>query len=248
MGSVSSDPLLLRVRGLWADLTAVPVMFAPAAGLRVVVSPQSRLCPPSWVGIVVLGDAAIATAPSDSAAGLLHDALSGLPVEALTDPDTVGSALRVQDVLGPATLAYLHAKAYRPAHGADTTEELPPGHRDLGVLLTSAGDADAGESGLAEITSTGFVVRDAGVVVAAAGYRAWPGAVAHLCVLTAPGCRGRGLARIMASAASAHALSHGLLPQWRARPEPSQRLAAVLGFSELGAQLSLRLATGSAAA
>jgi hypothetical protein len=36
-------------------------------------------------------------------------------------------------------------------------------------------------------------------------------------------------------------MTDGLLPQWRARPEPSRRVARALGFRELGAQLSIRL-------
>ncbi|MES9512173.1 GNAT family N-acetyltransferase [Streptomyces sp. NPDC000609] len=62
-------------------------------------------------------------------------------------------------------------------------------------------------------------------MVAAAGCRSWPQSVAHLSVLVAPHCRGRRLARAVASAAVAHALDAGLLPQWRARPYPSQRVA-----------------------
>ncbi|MFF2963997.1 GNAT family N-acetyltransferase [Streptomyces sp. NPDC057963] len=78
-------------------------------------------------------------------------------------------------------------------------------------------------------------------MVAAAGYWSSPQSVAHLSVLVAPHCRGRRLARAVASAAVAHALDAGLLPQWRARPYPSQRVAVALGFRELGAQLSIRL-------
>ncbi|MEV7804091.1 hypothetical protein AB0O28_14175 [Microbispora sp. NPDC088329] len=37
----------------------------------------------------------------------------------------------------------------------------------------------------------------------------------------------------------ADALADGLLPQWRARQEPSRRVAQVLGFREAGAQVSL---------
>ncbi|NEB68512.1 GNAT family N-acetyltransferase, partial [Streptomyces fulvissimus] len=51
----------------------------------------------------------------------------------------------------------------------------------------------------------------------------------------------RGLARQVASEATAHALAAGLLPQWRARPAASRRVAAALGYRELGAQLSVRL-------
>ncbi|MFF4728857.1 GNAT family N-acetyltransferase [Streptomyces mirabilis] len=71
-----------------------------------------------------------------------------------------------------------------------------------------------------------------------------PGRVgtAHIGVLTAPGARGRGLARVTGSATVAHALAAGLLPQWRARPPASRRVAAVLGFEELGSQLSVEIA------
>ncbi|WP_326702558.1 GNAT family N-acetyltransferase [Streptomyces cyaneofuscatus] len=79
-------------------------------------------------------------------------------------------------------------------------------------------------------------------MLAAAGYAHWPRDTAHLCVLTAPDARGGGLARRVASEATAHALAAGLLPQWRARPAASRRVAAALGYRELGAQLSVRLA------
>ncbi|MGW3829145.1 GNAT family N-acetyltransferase [Streptomyces sp. NPDC005071] len=79
-------------------------------------------------------------------------------------------------------------------------------------------------------------------VVAAAGYRAWPRRTAHISVLTAPGWRGRGLARVTGSATTTHALAAGLLPQWRARVPESRRVAIALGFRELGAQLSIDLA------
>uniref|UniRef100_UPI003BAB0039 GNAT family N-acetyltransferase n=1 Tax=Streptomyces sp. NBC_01001 TaxID=2903713 RepID=UPI003BAB0039 len=105
----------------------------------------------------------------------------------------------------------------------------------------AAGDEDAGEAALDEITSPAFVVREQGQVVAAAGYRAWPSRTAHIGVLTAPAVRGQGLARVTGSATVAHALAAGLLPQWRARPPASRRVAASLGFEELGFQLSIEI-------
>jgi hypothetical protein len=45
------------------------------------------------------------------------------------------------------------------------------------------------------------VIREHGEITAAAGYRDWPGQVAHLSVLTAGHARGRGLACATASAA-----------------------------------------------
>jgi L-amino acid N-acyltransferase YncA len=60
-------------------------------------------------------------------------------------------------------------------------------------------------------------------------------------VLTHPAARARGYGRRAASSAVAAALEEGLRPQWQARPVASRRLAAALGFTERGAQLSLRL-------
>ncbi|MFJ1589480.1 GNAT family N-acetyltransferase [Kitasatospora albolonga] len=139
-------------------------------------------------------------------------------------------------------MAYLSPEDLRPPGPTGTpTERLPPGHTELRALSAEAGEADAGESGLEEITSPVFVVRDgAARVLAAAGYAHWPRDTAHLCVLTAPGARGRGLARQVAHEATAHALAAGLLPQWRARPAASRRVAAALGYRELGGQLSVR--------
>ncbi|GAA3308374.1 hypothetical protein GCM10020295_70240 [Streptomyces cinereospinus] len=110
------------------------------------------------------------------------------------------------------------------------------------ILEQVAGHEDAGEAALDDITSPAFVVREHGQVVAAAGYRAWPRRTAHIGVLTAPEVRGRGLARVTGSAAVAHALAAGLLPQWRARPPASRRVAAALGFEELGSQLGVEMA------
>jgi hypothetical protein len=57
-----------------------------------------------------------------------------------------------------------------------------------------------------------------------------------------PSVRGRRLATHLAAAATADALTAGMLPQWRARVGPSQRIAATLGYRVLGEQVSLRLA------
>jgi hypothetical protein len=111
----------------------------------------------------------------------------------------------------------------------------------VAALVASVSADDAGESGLDEITSSAFVLSQDGVVVAAAGYRRWPTGVAHLSVLTAPSHRGRGMAHTVAGHAVADALSHGLFPQWRARPLASRRVARALGFHELGAQLSFEV-------
>ncbi|MFD0259114.1 GNAT family N-acetyltransferase [Kitasatospora indigofera] len=243
---MTTDPLLAGARGLWQELASVPVSFAPPDGTSVVVSPGSRMCPSGWVGLVVLGNAAIVTTPDEDTAGRVRDALAGLPVGALADAQAVRGVLPVARVLGPAALAYVSADGFRPVVASGpTVEQVPAGHPDLRRLEELAGADDAGEADLGGITSPAFVIREGREVVAAAGYRPWPGRTAHVGVLTAPARRGRGLARVAGSGAVAHALAAGLLPQWRARVPASRRVALALGFRELGAQLSVELAPGA---
>lgn len=233
-----------HARALWAELAGVPVEFTSPTD--VVVAPGSLLCPPGWAGIVRIGDAAVVTAPDARSAEALGEAARILSYEELTDPVRLGVTLSgtapVLDVLGPASLCYLDGgrDTFVPAPGP--VEQVAAGDRSaLKALLAAVGQDDADESGLDEISSPAFLLVDGGVAVAAAGYLSWPRSVAHLCVLVAPHHRRRGLARIVASAAVSHALDAGLLPQWRARPYPSRRVAAALGFRELGAQLSVRM-------
>jgi GNAT superfamily N-acetyltransferase len=238
-----ADPLgllLMRVRRVWAQLANVTDAFEWASTAAVVVSPTSRLCPPSWVGIVTVGDAALVTAPTDRHADRMRTALAALPISELTDVSRLGAILPITDVRGPATLAYLIAEEFR-ASDTSTVVREPSDHRDIARLVASIGAADAAESGLARITSPAFVVRADGDVVAAAGYQVWLDSTAHLAVLTAEHARGHGLARIVASAAIHHALDRRLLPQWRARPAASRRVAQALGFREVGSQLSITI-------
>ncbi len=183
----------------------------------------------------------IATVPDDDLAGVIRHALNELPITAMTDPAVLRTTLPVDKALGPATLAYCDAARFQPVD-CSTVEMIPADHTDLRTLLSCVPTNDADESGLAEITSPAFVLRTGAHVRAAAGYRTWPSNAAHLSVLTASAERGRGLARVVAAAAVTNALQSDLLPQWRARPEASRRVARTLGFQELGSQLSIRLA------
>ncbi|MBG0566390.1 GNAT family N-acetyltransferase [Actinoplanes aureus] len=242
---MTDHPLLDRARRLWSDLAGAPVAFKDAA-IDVAVSSRSLLCPPGWVGVVGLGSAVIGTAPDGDTAEMVRASLSDLPSTAMTDPAVVGGRLPVAEVLGPASLAYCDVAGFRPV-GFEVVEMAPAGHTDVGTLLASVPAEDADESGLAEITSPAFVVRTGSEVIAAAGYRTWPCSTAHVSVLTVPAKRGRGLARTVAAAAVTHALDGGLLPQWRARPDASRRVARALGFRELGSQLSICLLPAGAA-
>lgn len=229
---------LARARQAWIDLADAPVSFI-RGGIDVRASADSGLCPPGWAGVVQLGGAAIVTVPSDDLVPVVGRALAGLPAESATDADILRTRLSVADILGPATLAYTDESDFLPAAGS--IERLPAGDGELARLRASMAPEEAQESAITDITSAAFVIRDGPAVVAAAGYRRWPGSIAHTSVLTAAAHRGRGLARIVASAAVGDALRHGLLPQWRARVPASLRVAEVLGFHRLGSQLSFRL-------
>lgn len=236
---MSDDSLQTHARSLWETLAGVPVTFPSVAGVRVVASPGSQLCPPAWTGIVVLGESAIATVPTQDAVEPVQRALSRIATEALSRPTDLKAVLPIASVLGPAALAYVSRSTFNAPPG--TVDSVPHDHPDLRALLDAVSPADADESGIGEITSPAFIVRESGTITAAAGYRSWPAATAHLCVLTAEPARGRGLAKRVAAAAVAHALTAGLLPQWRARPAASRRVAQSLGFRELGTQLSIDL-------
>ncbi|MFI7277309.1 GNAT family N-acetyltransferase [Streptomyces sp. NPDC049879] len=233
---------LPAARRLWTALAAPAPPFPTAPGGRAVaVSPDSRLAPPGWAGIVVLADTALITVPDEDTATAVRRALPALPGAALTDPDAVRAALPVDDVLGPAALAYAPPTGFRPDPDA-AAGTVPPDDPGLARLLAESGADDAGESGLDEVTSPVSVLRDGPRIVAAAGHSIWPAGTAHVSVLVAPDARRRGLARRVGSAAVSRALADGLLPQWRARPEASRRVARALGLHELGSQLSVRLA------
>jgi len=190
---------------------------------------------------VVIGEEAIATAPAPGLAHALQQALGGLPAASLTDAGVLSARLSAAELRGPATLAYLDAGEFRPHPGATAVEPVGPQDGGLRSFLSECDAADLEEGGIEGITSPAFAVRERGSVVAVAGYRDWPGRVAHVCVLTGARARGRGLARITGSAAAAHAIRQGRLPQWRARLATSQRIARELGFRELGSQASIRL-------
>lgn len=231
--------LTARARSVWESLAGVPAAFTPT--VRVTVSPGSRLCPGGWAGLVVIMGAVLATAPDEHTADVLQQALGTVSPASVTSAVVLAGKLDVADILGPATLAYLDPVDFRPPHDLPVIELLDPRDPALRRFLSETDAGDCGESGIQEITSPAFAICEHNQIVAVAGYRDWPGRVAHLSVLTVAHARDRGLAAATASAAVSQAVGQDKLPQWRARSEPSRRIARRLGFRELGAQLSIRL-------
>lgn len=208
------------------------------SAFQVVVRPNSGLCPPGWIGLLGLAGTITACVPTAELVRVVGAALAGLSPAQATTPEVVLARLPpVSDVMGPAALFYPSGPMIEVAE--DSVEEATSD--ELAPLLASVPPEERDESGVAEITSSAFVVRTGdGQVVAACGYRHWPRDVAHISVLTHPNFRRNGHGVAVAAAAIVRASSEGLLPQWRARPLASRTLAQKLGLVHLGTQLSLQ--------
>ena len=241
--------LTARARAVWESLAGVQVAFAPV--VRVAVSSRSALCPPGWAGLVVIDGAAIVTAPDWDVTQVMQEALGTVPVATVTDVEVLGSKLEIADMLGPATLAYLDREDFRPQHALAVIELPDVRHPELRRFLSRADAEDLGESGIEQITSPAFVIREHAEITAVAGYRDWPGQVAHLSVLTAGHTRGRGglrhrirgrLARARREQAAPMASTAGGIPADR----PSPRLSrAGLPGQHPPRQQAVKRATGS---
>ncbi|MFD7125541.1 MULTISPECIES: GNAT family N-acetyltransferase [Streptomyces] len=236
--ATAAHSVLHEARAAWSRLAGPDASFSPGR-TSVVVSPSSRLSPPGWMAVVVLGDAALVTVPDARTADQATTALRGLGPQELADPARLHDRLPFTEVLGPAHLLFLTPSRFRPV--PSVAERVPVDDPLLLALLDRCGPADADESALADITSSARVVRRDSEIVAAAGHELWPRRTAHLSILTDPRHRRRGLALDVGSAAVADALAQGLLCQWRGRTLASRRVAHTLGFQETGFQLSLRL-------
>jgi L-amino acid N-acyltransferase YncA len=80
-----------------------------------------------------------------------------------------------------------------------------------------------------------------GEVVSAASFHIWGSEIAHIGVISDPSNRGRRAGKAAVSAASAEAISEGLIPQYRTLKSntPSLRIAQALGFVEYATTLSI---------
>jgi GNAT superfamily N-acetyltransferase len=238
---------LERVRDAWRQVLGAPEAFR-GPGTVVVARPARPAPGPHWVTVVTLGDARCVLLPADLAARLDPDAANpgGTPdpilAGRLAHPDEARAMLGPRiAVLGPAVLAF--TAHLGPSRAPSSAEPAEPGAADLDQLGAACDPAEAAESALAAWTHWVHVIRERDLVVAAAGAQVWAGTLAHLGALTRPDRRGRGLGVTVASSVVRAALATGLVAQWRARAEltASRRLAAALGFVELGQQVSYHL-------
>ena len=221
-----------RIERAWAELAGVPRLLPR----QVLVRPRSMLGREGWVAVLYVGGKLAVAVPEHAFVSRIERALSEVRETGITSDDVL-AALPRGEVIGPASLFYPpDSRPHEPP--PDVFRAEPAELREFTRALSAA---DLDESGLHDVDSDVFAVRGEGSLVAACGYRRWPAHVAHLCVATAPHHRRRGAGRRVARAAIADATHHGLLPQWRARPEASKALARALSLEEWGFQLSLRL-------
>jgi GNAT superfamily N-acetyltransferase len=232
-----------RVREAWrAELRAPGAFRGPGRHLhrRVGEDDPGR---GAWVGVVRLGEATCVSLPAAAPAWLEGLGRRELGAD-LTDPAVVARVVgAVAGFRGPASLAFLDP-AGAPARPDPRVAWAAAGGGALRRLADACGPQDAEESGILAVGSPVAVWRAGGRVAAACGYQAWHGRLAHLSVLVDPAWRGRGLGTAVAAAAVRRAVDAGLVPQWRARLTlaASRRIAASLGFVELGRQATFRLA------
>ncbi|HEY9482094.1 MAG TPA: GNAT family N-acetyltransferase [Micromonosporaceae bacterium] len=237
-----------RIAVAWNVVSGVPHGWVPGK-ITVASSAASAIAPPGWVGTIRLGAGSVAagaliTAPDEPQAALVRDTLGTAQPEQATDRPAWGSLWPSDPgcILGPAELAYLDAPDFAPRVGEPVEAVALADVEDaIAALERDAGPDDANEVGITDATSPLFVIWRAATIAGVCAYRPWVGRLAHMMVLTHPDHRGQGLAKRAATEASRHALDAGLIPQWRARAPASQAVARSVGYTTVGAQLSLRL-------
>jgi RimJ/RimL family protein N-acetyltransferase len=230
--AAAMDPVVDAAATAWARLLGLGAL----GELQVVVDPTSWLAPRGWIGILAVGPTLTASVPSLDLEERVRMALEELTPAEATTPETVIPRMPfARSAVGPAKLFYPPERFTATNSAADVAMS-----HELAGFLAEADADDLQESGLGHIESPAFVSRTSdGVFAAVCGYRRWPNAVAHLGVMTHPSLRRHGHGKQAASRAINHATTEGLLPQWRARPLASQRLAGAIGLIAVGTQLVL---------
>lgn len=144
--------------------------------------------------------------------------------------------------LGAATLAYADVDtAVRDV--ADGKPLVSHDHADARRLEALCPPDDVNEAGVSTLESVFVLMDEDAAPIAAAGYDEWNSLVARLGVLTAPDHRRLGAGATIAAIATSEALDAGLVPGWRTHQDnkASRRLAASLGFEEVGTQITVLL-------
>ena len=190
------------------------------------------------VSVVVIGHERFACAP---------ERLRGrIDVEALTDISSLLAILGndAEDAVGEARLSYTDETTLRPV-ATDGVTIVGDDDARLAALRADSDPNEWAEAGAGDACELRYGVVDDDVLLAVATLRIWDDALGQLGVFSAAYARRRGLASKVGSAAVTHALTRGLVPQWRSRIDnmASARVAEQLGFVCLGRQMTVRVTT-----
>lgn len=151
-------------------------------------------------------------------------------------------------LLGPCPIAYCDEETFRSA-GAEA--RLAPGllgreDRAAVEVLAAGCGQEAWDHGGVELDAQEAVFGCfvGSELVAAASYKVWDGVIAHVGVVTHPAWRGRGYGRAVAAAATQHAISDGLVAQWRtlASNLPSVAVGTAIGYETVAEHFLVALA------
>jgi hypothetical protein len=149
------------------------------------------------------------------------------------------------DIIGPAFIGYAPRASLR-SDAAKTVRQLNESDRaaveNLRIQCTTE-EWDHGGTRFGKVPAFGaFNAR--GVLAAIASFETWQDNIAHISIVTARHCRGRGHGAAAVALAAEHALNSGLIPQYRTLKSntPSMRIAQKLGFEEYGFSVYVKLA------
>lgn len=194
------------------------------------------------------GAAPIISVPDDLLAPMQHVASTWQPGH-LDVTAQVTSVLgeRAGLVVGPAVLAYADDTTLRTVTTPHQTRLLErTSTADCHQLQAFADDCspdewEAGGSNIEHDVVFGTFVET--TLVAVAGYEVWGNRLAHIAIIAHPTHRGNAFGTSAVLAASRHAITAGVVPQYRALQSnhSARRLAAGLGFAPLAMSLAVRL-------
>ncbi|HLY08633.1 MAG TPA: GNAT family N-acetyltransferase [Planctomycetota bacterium] len=145
-------------------------------------------------------------------------------------------------VTGPAWVGITDRGGFR-AVKSDARLLTPADEAAMRELAEGCGETAWKQSKIAVDRQTNFGLFAGGKLVAASGYLNLGGLLAYIGVITHPAHRGKGYARMVASASMASALEHHLFPMWRTLDahEAAVKLAGTLGFEKYAATLDVQL-------
>jgi GNAT superfamily N-acetyltransferase len=213
-----------------------------------VQSHTARLADATGIWLLVAGGAPVVSMPADVFAShgqrakawttaLVADEASLLQELSGLAPGRVGK------VIGPAFIGYGSAATLTLDDAAGAVA-IPSQEASVAALRDACGAAWAdGGSKIDPHVPLFAVFAGSRELAALASYEVWNQRIAHISIVTHPLHRGRGLGRAAVALAAEHALTAGLIPQYRTLQAntASMAIAKRLGFVEYGFSVYVRM-------